>query len=125
MVGEAQVGRGGVTRAGEAVVDVQSWGRLEWMVSGALGNSDALTVGKCFIDPGQQNPPHVHPNCDEVLHVLRGTIEHRVGDVRVSMSAGDTISIPTGAVHNARNVGDETAEFVIVFSTPTREVVGE
>jgi quercetin dioxygenase-like cupin family protein len=124
-MGEAQFGRGGVTRAGRAVIEQQSWGRLEWMVSGGIGNSDTLTVGKCFIDPGQQNPPHSHPNCDEVLHVLRGTIEHRVGDARLLMSAGDTISIPTGAVHNARNLGDATAEFVIIFSTPAREVVGE
>jgi quercetin dioxygenase-like cupin family protein len=119
------VGRGGLTPAGKVVVDPQAWGRLEWMVSGAIGNSDTMTVGRCTIDPGQQNPPHYHPNCDEVLHVVSGTIDHRLGDEQLPMSAGDTISIPAGTVHNARNVGSEPAILMIAFSTPDREVVGE
>jgi quercetin dioxygenase-like cupin family protein len=122
---ENRENRGGLARVADRVVEPQSWGRLEWMVRGAMDNSDTLTVGKCFIEPGEQNPPHLHPNCDEVLHVLRGQIEHRVGDEYVEMGPGDTISIPQGAVHNARNIGDDEAEFVIVFSTAHREVVGE
>jgi quercetin dioxygenase-like cupin family protein len=120
-----QEGRGGLTRTGDVVVDPQPWGRLEWMVSDAIGNSDVLTIGKCYIDPGQQNPPHYHPNSDEVLHVISGTIEHRVDDSYFPMGAGDTISIPQGKIHNARNVGDDQAVFLIVFNTAFREVVGE
>ena len=116
---------GGLTRATEAVVDPQSWGRLEWMVSRSIGNSDVLTVGRCTIEPGQQNPPHHHPNSDEVLHVLQGSIEHRVDDDVFPMGPGDTISIPRGSVHNARNIGDGQAVFVIVFDTADRQVVGE
>lgn len=118
-------GRGGLARVADRAVEPQSWGRLEWMVSSALGNSDTLTVGKCLINPGMQNPPHYHPNCDEVLHVLTGTIEHRVGDEYLEMGPGDTIAIPQNLVHNARNTGKDVAEFVIVFSTAYREVVGE
>lgn len=121
--GQMQPPRGGLAKAGSSVVDPQPWGRLEWMVSGAVGNSDRLTIGKCFIRPGEQNPPHHHPNCDEVLHVLQGTIRHRLGDEYFEMSAGDTISIPTGTVHNAQNVGQEPAVLLITFSTPDRQVV--
>lgn len=117
--------RGGLAKAGGSVVDPQPWGRLEWMVSGAVGNSDRLTVGKCFIRPGEQNPPHHHPNCDEVLHVLRGRILHRVEDEYFEMGPGDTVSIPTGRVHNARNIGDTETELLICFSTAERQVVGE
>lgn len=111
--------------AANMTIEPQPWGRLEWMVSGAIGNSDTLTVGKCFIRSGEQNPPHIHPNCDEVLHVIRGTIIHRVEDEYLEMGPGDTISIPSGKVHNAQNKGTDEAEFVIVFSTPDRKVVGE
>jgi quercetin dioxygenase-like cupin family protein len=114
-----------VARLDDCPVEEQDWGRLVWMVSGALGNSKTMTVGKCFIEAGRENPPHYHPNCDEVLHVLRGRIEHRVDDEYVEMSAGDTISIPAGRIHNARNIGTEEAEFVISFSSPDRKVVGE
>ncbi|TDE02598.1 cupin domain-containing protein [Jiangella asiatica] len=114
-----------LTRTSDAVAEEQPWGRLVWMVSGALGNSDAMTVGRCHIAPGQANPRHFHPNCDEVLHVLQGTIEHSLDDELVRMGPGDTISIPTGAWHNARNVGTDEAIFVIAFSTADRQAVGE
>ena len=114
-----------VAHPGDYAVDEQDWGRLVWMVSGALGNSTVLTVGKCFIKPGRANPPHHHPNCDEVLHVVHGHIEHRVNDEYVEMRDGDTISIPTGAIHNARNIGPDECEFLITFNTADRQVVGE
>ncbi|HET7568170.1 MAG TPA: cupin domain-containing protein [Gaiellaceae bacterium] len=101
------------------------WGRLVWMISGALGNSDTLTVGRCHIHAGQANPRHLHPDCDEVVHVLEGSIEHSYGDERVALRPGDAISIPAGVVHNARNVGDSEAVLVIVFSSATRRSVAE
>lgn len=112
-----------VMRAADTTVERYPWGRLVWFVSGALGNSDNLTVGQCLIEPGQANGAHYHPNCDEVLHVLEGRIRHRLGDDDVEMSVGDTISIPAGVVHNAQNVGDVPANLAITFSTADRQVV--
>jgi quercetin dioxygenase-like cupin family protein len=114
-----------LSRTADHKVEETGWGRLVWMVSGALGNSTTMTVGRCYIQPGMENPRHYHPNCDEVLHVLQGTIEHSLDDQSVTMTAGDTISIPQGALHNARNIGAEQAIFVISFSTPDRQTVGE
>lgn len=114
-----------LARANDRQVEHAGWGRLEWMVSGALGNSTTMTVGRCYIEPGSQNPRHHHPNCDEVLHVLQGSIEHSCDDEVVAMGPGDTISIPAGVVHNARNVGSEQAVFVISFSAPDRRMVPE
>lgn len=122
---EAGFAAGGVTHAADVKVDLQEWGRLEWMVSNEIGNSDTLTVGKCFIIAGRSNPPHFHPNCDEVLHVLSGTIRHRVENEHLVLHAGDTISIPQGAIHQAENIGDGEAELFICFSTADRQVVGE
>lgn len=115
----------GVSRSTDHEVEETSWGRLVWMVAGRLGNSTTMTVGKCYIDPGQANPRHHHPNCDEVLHVLQGSIEHSAGDEVVAMEEGDTISIPSGVVHNARNVGDDQVVLMVSFSSAERQVVGE
>jgi quercetin dioxygenase-like cupin family protein len=60
-----------------------------------------------------------------VLHVVRGHIEHRVGDEWVEMNAGDTISVPLGVIHQARNLGPEESEFLITFNTADRQVIGE
>jgi quercetin dioxygenase-like cupin family protein len=114
-----------LSRTADHTVEETDWGRLVWMVSGKLGNSTTMTVGRCYIDPGRENPRHYHPNCDEVLHVLQGTIEHSLDDRTVVMAAGDTISIPQGVLHNARNVGDQQAIFVISFSSADRQAVGE
>lgn len=41
------------------------------------------------------------------------------------MEAGDSVSIPTGAWHNARALGDKDAEMVICFSSARRETEGK
>ena len=120
MIAESPVTRGHAGRA-----EARPWGRLIGMVSGALGNSDTMTFGRCYIDENAANPRHFHPNCDEVLHMLSGSIEHSLGDEVVAMEAGDTISIPQGAIHHARNVGTEEAVLVVTFSSPSGQVVGE
>lgn len=106
------------------VLDLE-WGRIVWSASRSLGNSTTMTFGLVTINAGQSNPRHRHPNCDEILHLLSGKIEHSLGDERIEMNAGDTISIPTGVVHNARALGDEDAQMVICFSSADRETQGE
>ena len=112
-----------VVRPEQFSVEKMPWGRLVWHVSGQLGTSESLTVGRCILDPGRANGRHFHPACDEVLEVLSGEIVHTWDDQEVAMERGDTISIPAGVVHNARNPGTEVAELLIVFSTAHRTAV--
>lgn len=105
------------------VTDEFEWGTITWIVSSALGNSTTMTFGRSDIYPGMENVRHYHPNCDEVLHVIQGTIEHSCDDDLIAMGPGDTISIPTGAVHHARNVGEDVAVLVIAYSSAMREAI--
>lgn len=114
-----------VTHADRYEVEETPWGRLVWMAAGRLGNSETLTLGKCYIAPGAANPRHYHPNCDEVLHVLQGDIEHSLNGDTFRVAAGETVSIPMGSMHNARNLGNEEAELLIVFSSADRQTMGE
>jgi quercetin dioxygenase-like cupin family protein len=114
-----------VTPAESYEVEETSWGRLVWMVAGRLGNSTTMTVGKCYISPGSANSRHYHPNCDEVLHVLSGDIEHSLNGHTFRVSPGETVSIPMGSMHNARNLGKEEAVLLIAFSSADRQTVGE
>jgi quercetin dioxygenase-like cupin family protein len=114
-----------VTKPVDNKVDVTPWGSLTWYVSAAQGNSEVLTVGCCRIKPGRANPRHHHPNCEEVLYVLQGNIMHTLGDGEVEMQEGDTISVPSSMVHNARNIGDTEAVLQICFSSAERKTVGE
>lgn len=97
------------------------WGRIVWLVSSGLGNSETMTFGRVTIKAGQANPVHRHPNCDEILHLLSGQLEHSLNGEKFTMEAGDTISIPTGDWHNARATGDEDAVMLIAFSSADRQ----
>jgi quercetin dioxygenase-like cupin family protein len=110
--------------ANNLVVDYP-WGRLTWFASKELKNSDTMTVGQALIRPGQENPMHFHPNCDEILHVLKGRILQVAGDKSFEMNEGDTISIPAGIHHSTRNIGKEDAILAISFSSASRQVIGE
>ena len=97
------------------------WGRLCWLASSKLGNSTTMTFGRATISPGHASPRHRHPNCDEILHVLSGRVEHTLEDQRFILEAGDTISLPAGLWHNAIVLGDVSAEMIICFSSADRE----
>jgi quercetin dioxygenase-like cupin family protein len=107
-------------RAGDGEVVEMAWGKLEWTVSGAVGNSAVMTFGRSIIKAGQSNPRHRHPNCDEVLHLIAGRLEHTQGENKCVLEPGDTISIPKGVWHQARALGDKDADIVICFDSPNR-----
>jgi quercetin dioxygenase-like cupin family protein len=109
----------------EAHAVVEDWGSLRWVAGRDQGNSDDVTVGLVTINAGCSNPRHGHPNCDEVLYLLAGTLEHTLDDECVLMHAGDTLSIRRGVHHNARNVGDTDAELLVVFSSADRRIEHE
>src|SRR5882757_6599598 len=111
--------------AAQAQRETQPWGELQWFASRALGNSTTMTVGRAIIRPGQANPVHRHPNCDEILQVRSGHIMHKIGDREVEMQAGDIVTIPQGMAHNARNIGTEDAVLDISFSSADRVAIGE
>ncbi len=99
----------------------QAWGKLTWLASRELGNSTTMTFGRVTIPAGQTNPRHRHPNCDEILHLLSGRLEHSLGEQKFLLNPGDTISIPAGQWHNAHALDGRDAEMVICFSSADRE----
>ncbi len=57
------------------------------------------------VDPGHDVPRHTHPG-DEVLYVVEGTLAYLPdGKAPVTLKAGQSVFIPAGTVHAARNPG--------------------
>jgi quercetin dioxygenase-like cupin family protein len=110
-----------ICRSHEAEALEFPWGRVAWTASERIGNSSTMTFGRASMRPGQAPTRHRHPNCDEILHVLSGTIEHSLGNQLFRLESGDTISIPAGRWHGARVLGDAPAEMVICFSSADRQ----
>ena len=76
-----------------------------------------------MIDPGRKNPLHAHPNCEEVLYLISGELEHSLDGAMYRLQPGDAIRVPAGAKHDARNTGSAPATMVVCYSDPERQIV--
>jgi quercetin dioxygenase-like cupin family protein len=109
-------------QAGAARID-EPWGSLNWLASAGIGNAEGVTVGHVTIQAGCSNPRHSHTACEEVLVLLRGRLEHSIGDETVLLEAGDTLTVAAHVPHGAVNVGDEDAEMIVAYSSGVRDFV--
>ena len=112
-----------VTDSDEVPVETFEWGTLNWLCNEKISPGAAQTVGICHISPGQQNPLHYHPNCEEVLYMLAGSGKHSLGGEIVDLKSGMMIRIPAGVKHNLANTGSEPIMCLISFSSGVRETV--
>ena len=65
--------------------------------------------------PGALAPAHTHPGV-EVAHVLEGTLEYRLDDgAPITLQAGQSLFIPAGTKHSARNVGSGKASELATY----------
>jgi len=97
--------------------------RIKWLFSGATSPGAAQTLGYVVIEPGGKNPLHAHPNCEEVLYLISGELEHSLEGDSYRLRPGDAIRVPAGAKHDARCVSPEPARMVVCYSVPDREMV--
>lgn len=97
------------------------WGQLQWLIGGVETPGAEQTLGVVTINPGQRNSFHEHPNCEELLYVLSGTCDHKLGDQMFHLVAGDVIRIPRGVPHWALCTSAEPLVAVISFSSPDRQ----
>lgn len=114
-----------ITDAATAEAVEYPWGRITWLQSSETG-AQKLTVGQVVIDPGQANPVHSHPNCEEALYLISGELDHALGaDEMLHMTPGMSILIPKGVKHNARCTSAEPAVMMVAYSSANREIENE
>jgi len=98
----------------------EDWGGLTWLAGRKIGNAQGLTLGRVVIRRGCSNPRHSHPNCEEALYLLRGRLEHTLGNEKVILEPGDTIVLDARVPHNATSIGAEDAEMIVAYSSGDR-----
>jgi len=81
------------------------------------------------VDITTLSPPirHFHPG-EEIIYVLAGSLEYQIeGQPPMTCQAGDALTVPAGAVHAVRNVGNgtatELATYVVEKGKPLLTVV--
>lgn len=106
-----------------AAADATDFGRVHWAVRAGSPDGAELTIGLAVFDAGKSNVEHVHPNCDEVVYILAGEVEHTLGEQSTRLGAGDLIVVPRGAPHRLINTSGAACTAYIVFSSPDRQFV--
>ena len=105
---ESSEGYPGVTRA--VLVDDRN---------GAL----SLYIGHLDIEPGGTVSTHIHPDTEEAMVIVEGTLEAILGDEVVTLGPGDTVLAPAGIKHGFVNRTQSKATLVAAFPKTSFERV--
>ena len=100
------------------------WGSLSWMSSQSLSGS-SVTVGRLILYPGLSESSHSHSNADEVILLLKGSVNVRIGGREVDLLEGDALSKPLKLPHRIKNTGTRDAEMTLCYSSGTRKFTDE
>lgn len=103
--------------------EITDFGSVHWVVREHDPEGAELTVGLAIFDAGKSNAEHIHPNCEEIVYVLEGEVEHTLGGQRTTLRAGDLIVVPRNVPHRLLNSGSAPVRACIVFSAPDRKFV--
>ncbi len=96
------------------------WGTMHWLVEDTLVDGADLSVARMTLKEGACSECHSHPNCNEVIHLIQGSVEQLVGSERFALQAGDTAFVPRGSPHQSRNVGAGDAVMIVSYSAGKR-----
>ncbi|MGO9822217.1 MAG: cupin domain-containing protein [Solirubrobacteraceae bacterium] len=76
--------------------------------------SGELFESTVWLDPHVPGPPpHVHPNAEESIEVLQGSLDVFKDGGWTTLRPGETATVGREAPHTFRNPSDETAKIVI------------
>ena len=74
-----------------------------------------LTVSEVNFDPGKGHNFHKHPDQEEVVLVVSGTVEQWMDREKRILNPGDSAFIPAGVVHASFNAGDQPAKIIAIL----------
>lgn len=91
------------------------WGHLRWMSHPPSTGAEQLTVIEVNIAPGQGHNFHKHPDQEEVIYVIRGSVEQWLEQENRVLGPGDSVFLGAGVVHASFNVGDSEAQLLAIL----------
>ena len=108
-----------------ADIEYESVDAADGLRKGVLINethgAPTLAIRRFTIAPGGTVPKHTN-DVEHEQYVLAGEYVVGIGDEEYTVSAGDSLHIPAGAVHWYRNEGDEEGAFICAVPTGDDEI---
>jgi quercetin dioxygenase-like cupin family protein len=96
-----------------------AYGSLRWLArSDSDQDSTALVVVEVTFTPGNGHPFHYHPEQDEVIYVLEGSVRQWVDQDLHLLKAGDAVFVPRGTVHGSMNRSNADARVLVIRAKP-------
>ena len=98
------------------------WGSLGWLSHPPTTNNKQLTVIDVELLPGNGHNFHKHPDQEEVIFCVKGTVEQWVGQEKHLLNPGDAAYINADEVHATFNDGDEPAYVIAILGPCVGEI---
>ena len=98
------------------------WGTLGWLSHPPTTNNKNLTVIDVELFPGKGHDFHKHPDQEEVIVCVKGTLEQWVGEEMRMLKPGDSVFIQADEVHASFNMGDENAYALAILGPCVGEI---
>lgn len=100
----------------EMKVEQLPWGPHDWLCRPDIVEAEGLLLVRVHMPPGQAHPFHRHPEMEEIIYVLEGTVEQWVDQEKRLLQAGEMAHIPKDVVHGTYNAGQDTLRFLAILS---------
>ena len=85
---------------------------VRWLVT-AAETEGRLARAELRVPPGGGEATHAHPDGEERLELLAGSLTLEVGGCRIGLCAGDHVTVPAGVPHAWRNAGPGELDLVM------------
>jgi quercetin dioxygenase-like cupin family protein len=87
-----------------------------WMVRPEVCEARDLQVCRAVLPSGEGHNFHTHPELEEVIYVLEGSVEQWVETEKRMLRRGEVAHIPKGVVHATFNPTDADAVILAILS---------
>ena len=86
----------------------------------AFGTEETAVQAFVFA-PGKGFAPHAHEQSEQVLYVVEGEAEIRLGNEARRVGPGAALVVPKGEAHSVENVGDDQLVVMMVSTPPIHQ----
>ncbi len=95
--------------------DHMDWGVMGWASRPVTTAARDLVVIEVTLETGQGHAFHKHPDQEEVIYVIDGTIEQWIEQEKQLLSAGDSAFIGADVVHASFNDSGSPAKLLAIL----------
>ena len=102
--------------------DTLDWGTLAWLSHPPATDNKHLTVIDVELLPGKGHDFHKHPDQEEVIVCVTGTVEQWIGEEKRILKPGDAAYIDADVVHASFNDSNESAYVLAILGPCVGEI---